>query len=90
MRGAGKAFLVKLEFSPEVARFVRERRWHPSQKQKTLANDSLIMTFRVTHLLEIQRWVLSFGSGVRVLEPVELQKALTEEAEKLMKQYPNA
>jgi len=39
--------------------------------------------FRVNHLLEVRRWVLSFGAECEVLEPADLRSEIEAEARKL-------
>ncbi len=63
---------VSLRFQPQAATYIRERRWHPSQNIKELANGALVLTMTVNHLLELKRWVLSWGAAVEVLAPPQL------------------
>jgi len=60
---------VRIWFAAEVAGYVQERRWHPSQRIEEQEDGSLILSMTVNHLLELKRWVLSWGSGARVLAP---------------------
>jgi hypothetical protein len=41
------------------------------------------MTLKVAANSELVGWILSFGDGVRVLEPPELRKAVCETAERI-------
>ena len=67
---------VRLRFAPRVAPFIRERRWHPSQRIEEQADGGLILSLTVNHLLELKRWVLSWGDEVRVLAPRHLAEAI--------------
>ncbi len=60
---------VKLRFLKKVADYVTERSWHPSQKVSTCQNGDVELSMTVNHLLELKRWVLSWGADVKVLEP---------------------
>jgi predicted DNA-binding transcriptional regulator YafY len=60
---------VRIWFAAEVAGYVLERRWHPSQKIEEQGDGSLVLSMTVNHLLELKRWVLSWGSAARVLAP---------------------
>ncbi len=60
---------VKLKFAKRVADYVTERTWHPSQKVSTCKNGDVDLSMTVNHLLELKRWVLSWGADVRVVEP---------------------
>lgn len=87
VRGTGPARRVRLRFSPEAARYVREKVWHPSQQLAEQPNGSLLVTFRLNHWLELKRWALSFGAGCEVLEPRVLREELADELRKGMERY---
>jgi predicted DNA-binding transcriptional regulator YafY len=73
-------YRVRIRFSPAVARYVEESRWHPSQKLARQADGGLIAEFRLGDTEEIMRWALSFGRHAEVLEPEALRTAMSEEA----------
>ncbi len=75
---------VRVVFSPRVARYVRERLWHPSQRFRELAGGRLEMTLRVADTLEVRRWLLGYGADAEVLEPERLREALRREAQALV------
>jgi predicted DNA-binding transcriptional regulator YafY len=79
LRGAGPAQTVRLRFAPTAARYVREKAWHSTQRLEELPNGALEMTLRVNHLLEVKRWVLSWGSECEVLGPRELRDEIQNE-----------
>ncbi len=60
---------VKIRFNKRVADYVRERTWHPSQVIVCLDSGDVILSLTVNHLLELKRWVLSWGADAEVLEP---------------------
>jgi proteasome accessory factor B len=66
------ATVVRVHFSPSAAAFIRERQWHPSQTIEDLDDGGLILTLTVNHLLELKRWILSWGPSARVLSPAHL------------------
>jgi predicted DNA-binding transcriptional regulator YafY len=59
---------------------VKDRIWHPSQQLTPVKGGQLLMTLQVADTRELLGWILSFGSGVQVLKPERLQKAVMEEA----------
>lgn len=63
---------VRVRFDAFASRLVRERRWHDSQTIKQLANDEVELSLKLGSLVEIERWVLSWGEHARVLEPKAL------------------
>ena len=71
---------VKIGFSPEVARYVQEKAWHPSQKLTPQKGGGLIAEFDLDGTEEVKRWVLSFGCHGEVLEPQALRGEMLQEA----------
>lgn len=78
---------IKVKFSPKVARYVRESRWHASQQLATQPDGSLIAQFRLADTDEIKRWILSFGSDAVVLEPDGLRSEILADITQLRRQY---
>ncbi len=78
---------VKIWFSPKVVPFILEREWHPSQHIAHNEDGSIILSLTVNHLLELKRWVLSWGKEARVLEPEGLIKDIYEEVLGLQETY---
>jgi len=71
--GEGEEYRVRLRFTGEAVRYVRERTWHPSQAIEADPGGGLILSLTVGHLREVERFVLSWGSDCRVLGPSELR-----------------
>jgi len=78
---------VRIRFDRSAARFIRERNWHPSQRIEEQADRSLILTLTVNHLLELKRWILSWGSAAHVLEPAELADQVGQECRAMASHY---
>jgi predicted DNA-binding transcriptional regulator YafY len=74
--GEGEAHRVRLRFTGPAARYVRERRWHPSQAVEETEDGALLMSLEVSHLREVERFVLSWLPDCEVLEPVALRQRL--------------
>ncbi len=79
----GEIVPVKVIFSRSVARYIRDRLWHSSQKFRELADGRLEMNLRVADTLEVRRWVLGYGPDAEVIEPASIRQALREQAEAL-------
>ena len=71
--GEGEEYRVRLHFTGEAVRYVRERTWHPSQAVEAAPGGGLILSLTVGHLREVERFALSWGRDCRVLEPPELR-----------------
>lgn len=83
----GKPFTVKVVFSPWVARWIREDRWHPSQRFTERSDGSLQVDLEVTGTVDVKRWILSFGRDAEVLAPEHLRKAVAYDVEVMGEAY---
>ena len=79
----GEVVMVKVRFARGLARYIRERLWHPTQRFRDLDDGRLEVTLRVADTLEVRRWILGFGSEAEVMEPAALREALRLDAEAL-------
>jgi predicted DNA-binding transcriptional regulator YafY len=72
---------VRVWFDDKVARYVRRRMWHPTQRFKRTsgARGGIEMTMEVRGTVEVTSWVLGFGATAEVLEPPELRAAVRAE-----------
>ncbi len=66
-----------------------EREWHPSQKITLHPDGSLTFEITANHLFEIRQWIMSWGHGVEVLEPMQLRKEIRQELIKTLNIYDN-
>lgn len=79
----GEQERVRIEFSKEAARSVREREWHPTQRIEERAGGRVLVKMTVQGLSEVARWVLYHSPNARVLEPPELRDLVREHASKV-------
>jgi proteasome accessory factor B len=86
----GKKHRIKLQFDPFAARIISERTWHESQKFRQAKNGSATLEMELGSLEEIQRWILSWGSHVEVLAPVELRDGVQREIAAIAALYREA
>jgi predicted DNA-binding transcriptional regulator YafY len=75
---------IKVRFSPAVARYVSESKWHESQKLLPQKDGSLVADFHLSDTEEIKRWIMSFGQHAVVLEPEGLREEVVRELELLV------
>ncbi len=69
---SGPAEEIVARFAPEIALFIRERQWHPSQRIEPLADGGVRLRVRVNVGPELVEWLLGFGAQVRVEGPPAL------------------
>lgn len=82
----GPRMMVELEFDKPTTAWVKDRVWHPSQQFKRLSQGRMQMTLSVADSREVVGWVLSFGSGVKVVQPGSLRMAVKQEATRILEQ----
>ena len=76
----GDLVTVRVIFAAALARYIKERLWHPSQKLRDLPDGRVELTVRVADTLEVRRWILGFGAQAEAVEPESLREALRAEA----------
>jgi predicted DNA-binding transcriptional regulator YafY len=84
MSGQGE-FEVVIRFSEFAADYIREKRWHPSQRIRELKSGAVEMRLKLSSLAEVQRWVLSWGGQAKVISPPELAASVREAARAILK-----
>ncbi|MCP3983734.1 MAG: WYL domain-containing protein [bacterium] len=78
---------VRLRFEKRWALYVQEHAWHPTQEMTARQDGSIELRMDVGTGEELIRWVLSFGAGVRVLEPTTLAEAVASELRATLEHY---
>jgi predicted DNA-binding transcriptional regulator YafY len=78
---------VVLRFDAWQARWIRERRWHASQRLEKLDDGGVLLRMRVAAGDELLRWILSYGGHVQLLKPEWLAHKVADVAESLLRQY---
>ncbi len=80
--------VVKLKFSNKVAHRVKNLNYHPSQRIIEECSDgSVMLEFQVCGLVEMQGWILQWGSEVEVLEPLSLKEDIINSATSIFELY---
>jgi proteasome accessory factor B len=82
--GQGR-YEVVIRFAARVADYVREKKWHESQRLKELPGGAVELRLRLSSLMEVERWVLGWGGDAHVIRPVELKSAVAEAARRILK-----
>ena len=84
----GPAVKVRLRFASALADRLKERTWHPSQQFRDRPDGATDMTLSVSDDYALRSWILSFGSGVRVLGPAPLVQWAMDELDASRSLYP--
>ncbi len=78
---------VVIRFSPQVARYVEESRWHSSQQCEREPDGYLQVQFKLSGTTELKSWVLGFGRHAEVLEPILLRTEIQNELVASLESY---
>jgi predicted DNA-binding transcriptional regulator YafY len=70
---------IDVLFAPKIARYVRERVWHPSQELVELPDGSLRLTLNVVKDWALKSWILGFGGLATVTAPESLAAEIAAE-----------
>ena len=78
---------VKIWFSADQARYIKERKWAKNQRFTDQADGSLILEMKTSGWWHVKKWVMSFGGDARVLEPRKLRSEIIDEFTLAFQQY---
>lgn len=81
-------FDVVIRFSARVADYIREKKWHESQRIRDLKNGGVELRMKLSGLAEVERWVLSWGGNAVVIKPAELAESVRRAARKILQPNP--
>jgi proteasome accessory factor B len=88
IRGSGdESHHVRLRFTGDAVRYVRERTWHASQALELQDDGALVLTMTLSHLREIERWAMSWGADCEVLGPIELREQVRQSLARSLGSY---
>ncbi len=82
-----KPIQVKIWFSPDQARYIKERCWSRTQRIEDQKDVSIILWMTSAGRGDIKRWVLSYGGEAKILEPEELRKEIVAELGSALAHY---
>lgn len=81
-------YRVLLRAGPDIADYLREKKWHASQQIHPRNDGGLDLSMRLSSLIEIERWILGWGGRVQVIEPPELRSLIAAAARRLLNAPP--
>ncbi|MBA3640771.1 MAG: WYL domain-containing protein [Acidobacteria bacterium] len=80
---------IEVVFASKIARYIRERVWHPSQELTEKPDGSLQLTLHVVNDWALKSWILGFGALALVTAPAGLATELAAELKAAADQYTN-
>jgi predicted DNA-binding transcriptional regulator YafY len=81
------SYKVQIWFSRDASPYIQERQYHPTQQIEENDDGSINVALVTNHLLEVKRWVLSWGDQAKALAPDALIDEIRDELEKARIQY---
>jgi predicted DNA-binding transcriptional regulator YafY len=78
---------IEIAFGPRIARYVKERVWHPSQQAHDQADGGVVLTLNVSNDWALRSWILGFGPLAHVISPPELAAQILDELERARAEY---
>jgi len=82
----GPQIEVELRFDRKTTAWAKNRIWHPSQKATMGKDGCLTLVLQIADTAELTGWILSFGSGVRVIRPASIRRQVLSTAAKIAAQ----
>lgn len=76
-----------LHFSPQIARWVSNERWHPNQKGRHLDDGSYELKIPYSNDTELLMDILRYGAEVKVVAPTTLARRVSNEIENMKLAY---
>ncbi len=83
----GKPVEVVLEFSKEYARWIKRRKWHPTQRIEEKEDGSIIFSVTVEGTRELKWWTYHWIPYCKVIKPPELREEVKKEIKALARVY---
>ena len=78
---------IEVVFAPKIARYIRERVWHPSQSIDTRADGSILVRLHVVNDWALKSWILGFGGLATVSSPAALIQEIQTELAAAARNY---
>jgi predicted DNA-binding transcriptional regulator YafY len=78
---------VEIAFEPHIAPYVRERRWHASQRHTDKKDGGVVLSLDVCNDWALRSWILSFGPLARVVKPATLAAQIKDEIVRASERY---
>ncbi|MBN2533513.1 MAG: WYL domain-containing transcriptional regulator [Spirochaetales bacterium] len=83
----GDPVTARIWFSKDQAQYIKDRQWDPSREIEDQPDGSIILSINASGVFDVKKWILSFGSSARILEPANFAREINEEIIKMLKNY---
>lgn len=83
----GEPVQVVVKFDATVAKYISERRWHPSQQLERVEGGSLVFRATVSGEHEFIGWVMSWAPWAELVEPAAWREGLLDRAAELARRH---
>ncbi|MCK5783712.1 MAG: WYL domain-containing transcriptional regulator [Desulfobacterales bacterium] len=81
----GDPVSVKIRFSKNEARYIREKIWATDQYVIENPDGTITLSMTTSGYRDVKRWVMSFGKQAQLLEPEQMKKEIKEELKDVLK-----
>jgi predicted DNA-binding transcriptional regulator YafY len=78
---------VEIAFEPRIAPYIRERRWHASQRHTDRKDGGVVLSLEVCNDWALRSWILGFGPLARVIAPAALKTQIKNEIDRASERY---
>ena len=82
-----ESYHIEVFFDRKHAPYILERQWHPSQEISINDDGSLVLSMTTSHLFAVKQWILSWGTGAKVIKPETLRAEIRDELKQSLAQY---
>lgn len=81
-------FEVVIRFNARAADYIREKKWHSSQQLRERKDGGVELRMSLSSLVEVERWVLSWGGDAIVVRPAALAESVRQTARRILQAAP--
>ncbi len=78
---------LEVVFSPDQAKYIKERRFSPSQEIIDNPDGSVTLKMSTSGWFDVKKWLLGFGAQAFVVRPEELREEMVEELRAALERY---
>ena len=83
----GEPEKIILEIKKKYVKYFENRFWHQTQKLESLKNGNMILKMEVPLSPELVSWILSWGEGIKVIEPAKLKEKILKKLKDTISNY---